>query len=1006
MRRVVDLTAPSVDSWMSELLGRYPKLDPWGRYPFLDAAAPIAFEHLFIPFVIAAGDQLRWQSQDLDTVLEEQAFCDLQRHLLERMSQLASKTCMLELTAVKAVRSPQGWLSDFADSPNAISTDSYRKLIERWYADPGGSLFAEYPELLRLLAVYTQDWIRNHAAFIERLTNDWNEIHEQLLDSGPTPQRVRRIESMSDPHRRGQVVLALAFAHGGQVVYKPKNLGPDRAFGQLLNWLNEQSAPVRLIAVPVLTRADYGWTAFIRHAPCRNEQEVEQYYRRSGALLSVFYLLAGSDFHYENIIASGSYPVAIDLETMLTPCFADPDKPGTATYRAKQMLNESVIHTLFLPAHMKIAGRTFNRGGLGDVADLSVHEEVWQNINTDGMCLVMTRQENPMADHLPEWNGRLVGLDEQIACLLEGFECMYRFIMHYKQAFLGPEGPLTAFQGIPVRTLRRNTSVYGQLLENAAHPTNLKSPGAYWERVRQRLLSQADASLEAMIDDEILQMQGGDIPYFFILSDQLAFYGSDAAPLPNPLQQASYDRLRAKISRFDETDLRLQVSLIQMSLEGWLTCKADPYRKNVTNRTLPSNMESGRTALSWQDAGLPREQDLLRHAIEIADRLEMLAIEGEDGSLTWVDLVYEEDCFSIKTLSLGLYEGQVGVALFFAGMYRVTETAKYRRLAERCLLELEQASRPDRRSRREWNVAHHMAGGSASLVYGLTVIAGLLEDVRWLALATRLSNDLDPERWMQANITLPDVLLGKPGMILSLLKLFEQTGDRKLVNWARIYGEDLLADRLGQEGRYEDWYVRRYDHRWTGFSHGAAGIAWTLLRLHQVTKEARWLASAGEAIRYEQAQFIEERQLWPDYRVEPPDQGLHDAWCHGSIGIGLARLAGLPQMADYAVMQEVEVAIRNAVEASTARTDHVCCGNLGRVELLLAAGRARNDHALRDAALRIAADVMQARQKLGHYRLDRHANGNVGFFQGLSGIGYTWLRMLAPDRVPSILLFD
>ena len=40
-----------------------------------------------------------------------------------------------------------------------------------------------------------------------------------------------------------------------------------------------------------------------------------RFYRRQGALLALLYALEATDFHAENLIASGEFPVLIDLET-------------------------------------------------------------------------------------------------------------------------------------------------------------------------------------------------------------------------------------------------------------------------------------------------------------------------------------------------------------------------------------------------------------------------------------------------------------------------------------------------------------------------------------------------------------------------------------------------------------------------------------------------------------------------------------------------------------------
>ena len=52
----------------------------------------------------------------------------------------------------------------------------------------------------------------------------------------------------------------------------------------------------------------------------------------------------------------------------------------------------------------------------------------------------------------------------------------------------------------------------------------------------------------------------------------------------------------------------------------------------------------------------------------------------------------------------------------------------------------------------------------------------------------------------------------------------------------------------------------------TGFSHGSAGIGYSLMELYHKTKENRFLDSAGKAFSYENYWFSKENNNWPDFR--------------------------------------------------------------------------------------------------------------------------------------------
>ena len=111
--------------------------------------------------------------------------------------------------------------------------------------------------------------------------------------------------------------MALTFASGRKLVYKPKDMGTEAAYHRLLAWLNERGAPLPFKVLEVLDRSTHGWVEFVEHLPCRDRDEARRYYERAGMLLCLFYVLEGTDCHYENIIASGEYPVLIDTETLM-----------------------------------------------------------------------------------------------------------------------------------------------------------------------------------------------------------------------------------------------------------------------------------------------------------------------------------------------------------------------------------------------------------------------------------------------------------------------------------------------------------------------------------------------------------------------------------------------------------------------------------------------------------------------------------------------------------------
>jgi len=82
--------------------------------------------------------------------------------------------------------------------------------------------------------------------------------------------------------------------------------------------------------------------------------------------------------------------------------------------------------------------------------------------------------------------------------------------------------------------------------------------------------------------------------------------------------------------------------------------------------------------------------------------------------------------------------------------------------------------------------------------------------------------------------------------------------------------------------------------------------------------------------------------------------------------------------------------------------DGLCCGNLGRADLLLAAGRA-------DRAAHLASRVVERSRQSGGYKLSGQSGRGFfdpSFFQGISGIGYQLLRIAHPEQLPCVLVWE
>jgi lantibiotic biosynthesis protein len=136
------------------------------------------------------------------------------------------------------------------------------------------------------------------------------------------------------------------------------------------------------------------------------------------------------------------------------------------------------------------------------------------------------------------------------------------------------------------------------------------------------------------------------------------------------------------------------------------------------------------------------------------------------------------------------------------------------------------------------------------------------------------------------------------------------------------------------------------------------------------------------------------------------------SWCHGAPGIGLSRLRALTILRTDEIHRDCEAAIRTSTvlvqqKRGTYNESNysLCHGLTGICELLIYASQVFNNPSYKLLPIQIA---MQGETN--------HINQNnpwpcgipygepPGLMLGLAGIGYYYLRLYDPGRVPSILI--
>jgi len=879
--------------------------------------------------------------------------------LSETLVRQAARTLVLELNVARVT----GRLS------GGTPSERFRDFVSLTACREGlSALLDEYPVLARLMAQTCLDAVDARAELLTRFADDRAEIVATLF-SGADPGALVALRSgAGDRHRHGRSVAVLGFAGGARVVYKPRPLGVHRHLTDVVDWFNAQPGTPGLRAPALLERPGYGWMEFIDARPCTDAGQVERFYRRQGAWLSLLHALDGTDLHFENLIACADEPVPVDVETLFHP--SAPGEPGAAvsTDPAMRALESSVYRIGLLPRLLLGDEGALDASGLGGDkgARVPITGVQWADAGTDGMRLVRRGGAINGGGNRPMIDGTDVDPTDHTEALVEGFRAGFRAIAAGQGELVGPQGLLRRFADDEVRVVVRATQTYTTLLDESTHPDLLRDP-VDREGVLRRLETDAlgRPRSKRLVDAEVLELRDGDVPLFTGRPGSTDLWSGRGRRIPEALERPGLDRVVDKVGAMGRGDPGEQEWIIRAAMAGRSTAPV--------HRTPVPLDRGGRTGSAGPAAADPAR--LLSAARAIGDGLVDRAHLSPGGRANWLGLELLADRYwRLGPAGADLGCGYLGPALFLAQLAALTGRARY---AETALLALRSVPRLlDRLSARPDDLGVVGAGAFAGLggiAYALVQMAVLLDDPEirgWVEPAIELTGAAAEA----SSDDMPSGLVeGAAGGLAALLAVHRTTGSSAAWRGVRRCAE-LLAERPLPA--------------LPGFAAGAAGHGWALLRF----------AAAGGPARHEREGLDALRSA---VRSAPTGRDL--TWCQGLPGIALAIADSPVAMADAELAEFVVDAVLTVASIGPLSDHSLCHGETGVLELLAC----RADDPVAQAALDSRAGALAAAlDRSGPYCGTPGGLGVPGLLSGLSGIGQGLLRLGFAERTASTLLLQ
>ncbi|NRT74871.1 type 2 lanthipeptide synthetase LanM family protein [Clostridium beijerinckii] len=971
-----------IDEKDNKLLYEQLKNSEWFKYlqDILDNFKEIDFENIKkikeFNLVYALRPFIYWIEKNLEDCFEntknisllDETMADILGTISSQLIGIFQKTFISELHAAKADKLLKG------ETPE----DRFNYFVDKNFTNEDDviSFYAKYATLTRILTVKTYYFIKNVTEAVNRFDYNFDSVKNKLDIDIKTNKIKKILWSQGDSHQKGKSVAQFVFEDNNVIIYKPKNLRIEEKYYKFINWFNENSGLLNLPINKAFYKEDFTFEAYIKHDECTSEKGIENFYERFGETLGIMYILCGNDLHFENIIASGEYPYIIDLETLFQNLsqikYANQSDSSDLNGRIK--IYDSVLSTSLLPS-MSMNNNIENKGidisGLnGDKNKYPVKVLIPVDPFTDNMRYDYQDVSVSGAENIPMLNGEKVKFEKYSDFIIKGFKNTIIYIMKNKDYLLSDRSILWEFEGILVRCVIKATQRYADLLGYSYHPSCCKD-FIDREKLLENMWGYPHKNKE-VVQYEVKDMLFDDVPIFFTRCDSKNLLSSEGNVIGNCFEESGLEKVINRIKNLDNNDMEKQISYMIVSFDEY---------DDRANKLLKDNSDNFN--MKMKDLSLNKSINYLKESEEISKNILKEAVYSENrNDMTWIDVITNAvGKAEVATLTKDFYNGLSGLGLYYYYLYKITDNKKY----EDTYKIIINSSLKKPNTTRDLN----SYSGNCSL---LNILITIYKNEN-----TYLKEINDIYNFISENLNIEysiDWLSGRSGLIQCMLNAYDVIGDEKYLELSKKMGQDII-ERLSNT---------KYENLIGGMSHGASGISFSLFKLGAYTNEDSFTKEAIKLLEFDRSFFDKEKNVWIDKRKDVNKPAYN--WCHGSIGIGMSRLMMQKYYKDEEMEKEIKLALKYAKDI-IKHDDCLCHGNMGDVDFLLQCYEYMKDPEILEIINKKVENIFLFKQSENHFRVKAlPALTSIGMFTGICGIGYELLRVLEPNKVPSVLTLE
>ena len=462
------------------------------------------------------------------------------------------------------------------------------------------------------------------------------------------------------------------------------------------------------------------------------------------------------------------------------------------------------------------------------------------------------------------------------------------------------------------------------------------------------------------------------------------------------------ERIQAIIARFTEEGLDMSKPFLNHD-------SLDIYDIKFPMHTDPTNLSS--KGLDDTSAFTVTSQHLLDTASHLGGIIIKQAIWRGDRC-NWVG--FNPDS-SFGALGPEIYAGTSGISIFLARLFTATDHQQFRKTAIGAITQALSAID---------NISNKDKIGLYSGYIGIILAAARLGKILDESLLDKASKLIDGFSFSRNEIVRADIIAGKAGTIVSLLALRNIMDGKSgyLLDLACILGEKLIVTADSKNGYSWSSPDIRTHHNLYGFAHGTSGIAFSLLKLFEATGDLKFNQAAELAFKYERYNF-EHLKISPeignfylDKHSTFNTRWSNLSWCLGLSGIVISRLVAY-QITGKKLFRDESVEILKLITDPLKSISDLrivdfslCHGLTGTCDAVLYAKQALGKEVSEsvidtNSILNLAfLAIKKFRNTDRQWPCGIQGGQSPGLLTGLAGIGYFYLRLIDPQKIPSILV--